>query len=145
MNKGTNRNILTELNITSNEYNLVTVLYTVSGLSSAVVLIDAHHFQVPYIVAEIPSNLLLKKFRPSRWQSRIMLSWYVRLDLYAMKIDADQIPKGHRHRVYSCSSQHSRSLRLSLPPWPSALLNTECFVRLCADVKDRLRLACSRA
>lgn len=83
MNKGTDRNILTELNITSNEYNLVTVLYTVSGLSSAVVLIDANHFQVPYIVAEIPSNLLLKKFRPSRWQSRIMLSWCVKLDLYA--------------------------------------------------------------
>ncbi|KAJ4264209.1 hypothetical protein NW762_005403 [Fusarium torreyae] len=30
---------------------------------------------VPYIVAEIPSNLLIKKFKPSRWQSRIMLSW----------------------------------------------------------------------
>jgi hypothetical protein len=30
---------------------------------------------VPYILAEVPSNLLLKKFKPSRWQSRIMLSW----------------------------------------------------------------------
>ncbi|KAJ3542784.1 hypothetical protein NM208_g395 [Fusarium decemcellulare] len=60
MNKGTERNILTQLDITSNEYNLVTVLYT-----------------VPYILAEIPSNLLIKKFKPSRWQSRIMFSWGV--------------------------------------------------------------------
>lgn len=60
MNKGTDRNILTQLGITSDEFGLITVLFT-----------------VPYIVAEIPSNLLVKKFRPSRWQSRIMLSWYV--------------------------------------------------------------------
>ncbi|KAH7153649.1 major facilitator superfamily domain-containing protein [Dactylonectria macrodidyma] len=58
MNKGTDRNILTQLGVTSDQYGLVTVLYT-----------------VPYIVAEVPSNLLLKKFKPSRWQSRIMLSW----------------------------------------------------------------------
>ncbi|CAG9988296.1 unnamed protein product [Clonostachys byssicola] len=58
MNKGTDRNILTQLGITSDQFGMVTVLYT-----------------VPYIVAEIPSNLLLKKFKPSRWQSRIMFSW----------------------------------------------------------------------
>ncbi|GJD04331.1 pantothenate transporter [Colletotrichum higginsianum] len=58
MNKGTERNILTQLDVTSDQYGMVTVLYT-----------------VPYILAEIPSNLLLKRFKPSRWQSRIMLSW----------------------------------------------------------------------
>ncbi|VUC27958.1 unnamed protein product [Clonostachys rosea] len=58
MNKGTDRNILTQLGITSDQFGMVTVLYT-----------------VPYIVAEIPSNLLLKKFKPSRWQARIMFSW----------------------------------------------------------------------
>ncbi|KAL4934623.1 major facilitator superfamily domain-containing protein [Aspergillus undulatus] len=58
MNQGTNHNIMTQLGITSNEYNLVTVLY-----------------YVPYIVLEAPSNLLLKRFSPSRWQSRIMVSW----------------------------------------------------------------------
>uniref|UniRef100_A0A8H7NR40 Major facilitator superfamily (MFS) profile domain-containing protein n=1 Tax=Bionectria ochroleuca TaxID=29856 RepID=A0A8H7NR40_BIOOC len=41
MNKGTDRNILTQLGITSDQFGMVTVLYT-----------------VPYIVAEIPSNLL---------------------------------------------------------------------------------------
>ncbi|KAI0469650.1 major facilitator superfamily domain-containing protein [Xylariaceae sp. FL0804] len=58
MNKGTGRNILTELGISSDEYSLITVVYT-----------------VPYIVAEIPSNLLLKKTLPSRWQFRIMATW----------------------------------------------------------------------
>ncbi|KAJ5757385.1 uncharacterized protein N7511_006079 [Penicillium nucicola] len=60
MNKGTDQNIMTQLGITSNEYNLVTVLY-----------------YVPYILLEAPSNLLLKRFSPSKWQSRIMISWGV--------------------------------------------------------------------
>ncbi|KAL4869443.1 hypothetical protein BDV12DRAFT_185144 [Aspergillus spectabilis] len=58
MNKGTDRNILKELGITSDEFGLITVIYT-----------------VPYIVAEVPSNLILKRVSPSRWQSRIMISW----------------------------------------------------------------------
>ncbi|KAJ6092324.1 hypothetical protein N7467_004293 [Penicillium canescens] len=62
MNKGTDQNIMTQLGITSNEYNLVTVLY-----------------YVPYIVLEAPSNLLLKRFSPSKWQSRIMISWGIAL------------------------------------------------------------------
>ncbi|KAK7431305.1 hypothetical protein QQZ08_002076 [Neonectria magnoliae] len=62
MNRDTPRNIMTELNMTSDEYNLLTVLY-----------------YVPYIVFEAPSNLFLKKFSPSTWQSRIMVSWGVAL------------------------------------------------------------------
>lgn len=31
--------------------------------------------QIPYIVAEAPSNLLIKKFSPSKWQARIIVSW----------------------------------------------------------------------
>ncbi|CEL00784.1 hypothetical protein ASPCAL00380 [Aspergillus calidoustus] len=58
MNKGTDRNILTQLNITSDEFGMITVLYT-----------------VPYILAEVPSNLILKRVSPSRWQSRIMITW----------------------------------------------------------------------
>ncbi|KAL2841758.1 major facilitator superfamily domain-containing protein [Aspergillus pseudoustus] len=60
MNRGTDHNIMTQLGMSSNEYNLVTVLY-----------------YVPYIVLEAPSNLLLKRFSPSKWQSRIMISWAV--------------------------------------------------------------------
>ncbi|KZL67792.1 pantothenate transporter [Colletotrichum incanum] len=62
MNKETPRNIMTELNMTSDEYNLLNVLY-----------------YVPYIVLEAPSNLLLKRLRPSAWQSRIMISWGIAL------------------------------------------------------------------
>lgn len=35
--------------------------------------------KVPYIVFEAPSNLLLKRFKPSVWQSRIMISWGIAL------------------------------------------------------------------
>lgn len=31
--------------------------------------------QIPYIVAEAPSNLLIKRFSPSKWQARIIISW----------------------------------------------------------------------
>ncbi|KAL4889660.1 pantothenate transporter [Aspergillus ambiguus] len=58
MDKGTPRNIMNELKMTSDQYNLVTTLY-----------------YIPYIVAEAPSNLLLKGVRPSVWQARIMISW----------------------------------------------------------------------
>lgn len=75
MNQGTDHNIMTQLGITSNEYNLVTVLYYVrypGGVSESVA---KYACQVPYIVLEAPSNLLLKRFSPSKWQSRIMISW----------------------------------------------------------------------
>ncbi|KAI1126210.1 major facilitator superfamily domain-containing protein [Nemania abortiva] len=65
MNRGTSQNILTQLNLTSDEFALVTVLY-----------------YIPYIVGEAPSNLLLKWFSPSRWQSRIMITWGIVLALH---------------------------------------------------------------
>ncbi|KAK2753336.1 hypothetical protein FQN55_003465 [Onygenales sp. PD_40] len=66
MNKGSERNIITELGMTANEYNLVTTLY-----------------YIPYIIFETPSNLLLKKLLPSRWQSRIMVTWGIVLACHA--------------------------------------------------------------
>ncbi|OQE36098.1 hypothetical protein PENCOP_c012G00483 [Penicillium coprophilum] len=66
MDKGTSRNIMTELKMTSDQYNLVTTMY-----------------YVPYIIAEAPSNLLLKGVRPSIWQARIMVSWGVVLCCHA--------------------------------------------------------------
>lgn len=32
---------------------------------------------VTYLLSELPSNLVLKKFRPSRWISFITTSWFV--------------------------------------------------------------------
>ncbi|KAJ5300533.1 uncharacterized protein N7443_005535 [Penicillium atrosanguineum] len=66
MDQGTPYNILTELKMTSDQYNLVTTLY-----------------YVPYILAEAPSNLLLKGARPSVWQARIMVSWGIVLCCHA--------------------------------------------------------------
>ncbi|KAI0970136.1 major facilitator superfamily domain-containing protein [Xylaria arbuscula] len=65
MNRGTSTNILTQLHLTSDEFALVTVLY-----------------YIPYIVFEAPSNLLLKKFTPSRWLARIMITWGIVLALH---------------------------------------------------------------
>ncbi|CZR53706.1 related to putative tartrate transporter [Phialocephala subalpina] len=66
MDKGTSRNILTQLHMTSNDYNFVTTLY-----------------YIPYIIAEAPSNLLVKRVLPSRWQSRIMVTWGTALCCHA--------------------------------------------------------------
>ncbi|KAH6663954.1 phthalate transporter [Plectosphaerella plurivora] len=52
------RNIVTQLNLTGQRYNVVVAL-----------------FFVPYVLCEFPSNILLKYFSPSRWISRIMVSW----------------------------------------------------------------------
>lgn len=37
------------------------------------------HHKVPYIVLEAPSNLLLKRAKPSVWQARIIISWGIAL------------------------------------------------------------------
>ncbi|KAI5865188.1 putative pantothenate transporter [Durotheca rogersii] len=58
MNRGTPENIMTQLGMTSDQYALVAALY-----------------YIPYIIGEAPSNLLLKRFSPSHWQSRIMVTW----------------------------------------------------------------------
>ncbi|KAL1986810.1 hypothetical protein VTN96DRAFT_5463 [Rasamsonia emersonii] len=66
MNKGTGMNILAQLDMTANEYNLVTTVYF-----------------IPYIVFEAPSNLLIKRLLPSRWQSRILVSWGIAMACHA--------------------------------------------------------------
>ncbi|KAL2072048.1 hypothetical protein VTL71DRAFT_11391 [Oculimacula yallundae] len=59
-------NILIELNMTANEYNWVQSIYFIA-----------------YIIFEVPSNLLLKRFTPRNWQFRIMLSWGIVLACHA--------------------------------------------------------------
>ncbi|KAI9935109.1 hypothetical protein ASPWEDRAFT_116819 [Aspergillus wentii DTO 134E9] len=55
---GSDRNILKELNMTTDQYNWVQSIYFIS-----------------YIVFEVPSNMLLKRMTPRLMQSRIMLTW----------------------------------------------------------------------
>ncbi|KIW66256.1 hypothetical protein PV04_08455 [Phialophora macrospora] len=66
MNKGTPLNILTQLHMSSNDYNFISTIY-----------------YVPYIVFEAPSNLFIKKILPSRWQSRIVVSWGIAIACHA--------------------------------------------------------------
>ncbi|KAJ3528341.1 hypothetical protein NM208_g10242 [Fusarium decemcellulare] len=51
-------NIVEQLNLTGQRYNVAVAL-----------------FFVPYVMMEFPSNILLKYFSPSKWISRIMVSW----------------------------------------------------------------------
>ncbi|CAI7585348.1 unnamed protein product [Penicillium glandicola] len=55
---GEDSNILTELNMSANQYNWVSSIYTIA-----------------YIIFETPSNLLLKKMTPRLWQTRIFFTW----------------------------------------------------------------------
>ncbi|KAK3323338.1 major facilitator superfamily domain-containing protein [Cercophora scortea] len=71
MDRGTPQNILTELAISSDAYNFVTTAY-----------------YIPYIIAETPSNLLVKYCKPSVWQARIMISWGIVLCCHAAVTNA---------------------------------------------------------
>lgn len=51
-------NIVTMLDLQGNRFNLAVAV-----------------FFIPYVIAEFPSNILLKYFSPSRWISRIMVTW----------------------------------------------------------------------
>jgi DNA-directed RNA polymerase subunit H (RpoH/RPB5) len=73
MDKGTKRNILTELHITSNQYNLVTVCYYVRFPLRTALGSILTRTKIPYIVAEAPFNLLVKYAKPSVWQARVMV------------------------------------------------------------------------
>ncbi|KXS13021.1 MFS general substrate transporter [Gonapodya prolifera JEL478] len=56
--KETGNDILTELNLTATDWQ-----YALSV------------FYIGYFIAEIPSNLMLKRFGPSKWMCRIVFTW----------------------------------------------------------------------
>ncbi|KUJ07574.1 pantothenate transporter [Mollisia scopiformis] len=66
MNSGTHQNILKQLDMTANEFNFVSTIY-----------------YIPYIIAEAPSNLFVKRMLPSRWLSRIIVTWGATLCCHA--------------------------------------------------------------
>ncbi|KAK1508761.1 high-affinity nicotinic acid transporter [Colletotrichum abscissum] len=73
---GESRNIMKELDMTSDQYNWVGSIYGIA-----------------YIVFEAPSNLLLKRMSPHLWQSRIFLTWGI--------ITACQAAAQNRHQLYA--------------------------------------------
>ncbi|KAF5689304.1 glucose ribitol dehydrogenase [Fusarium circinatum] len=82
MDRGTPRNIMTELNISADDYNFVTMAYYVC-LQAHVSYLSLTYLKIPYILAETPSNLLVKRLKPSVWQARIMISWGIVLVCHA--------------------------------------------------------------
>jgi Major Facilitator Superfamily len=66
MNGGTPQNILKQLHMSSNDFNWVSTIY-----------------YLPYIIAEAPSNLFIKRLLPSKWLSRIVVSWGIVLACHA--------------------------------------------------------------
>ncbi|KAK1447209.1 hypothetical protein CMEL01_09048 [Colletotrichum melonis] len=66
MNKGTPRNIMTQLKMTADDYNWVSTIYN-----------------IPFMICEIPTNMVVKKMLPSRFQSRIMVTWGIVLACHA--------------------------------------------------------------
>jgi MFS family permease len=82
---GEDRNILTELNMTSNEYNWVQSIYFVRQPSSQSYASSTNSsLRIAYIIFEVPSNMLLKKMTPRIWQSRIIISWGIVLACHAV-------------------------------------------------------------
>jgi len=78
LQKGQPGNILVELDMTADQYNWVQSIYFVRfhlhiHLCYHILTIAAQ--QISYIIFEVPSNLLLKKFTPRLWQSRIIVTW----------------------------------------------------------------------
>lgn len=59
--------LTTQLNLTGNKYNIALTMYF-----------------VPYCLFECPANLVLKKFRPSRWLPGITLAWGVIMTLMGL-------------------------------------------------------------
>ncbi|KAL0935443.1 high-affinity nicotinic acid transporter [Colletotrichum truncatum] len=78
---GESRNIMKELNMTSDQYNWVGSIYGVARL------------KISYIIFEAPSNLLLKRMSPHLWQSRIFLTWGI--------ITACHAAAQNRHQLYA--------------------------------------------
>jgi hypothetical protein len=68
MNTETRQNILTQLGMTSNEFSFVSTIYYVreSLAFKSRVLMLTFSTQIPYIIAEAPSNLVVKQMLPSR-------------------------------------------------------------------------------
>jgi hypothetical protein len=72
---GQPRNILKELDMTTDEYNWVQSIYFVSSGAGGDIATSNVTSKISYIIFEVPSNLLLKKMTPRNWQSRIIASW----------------------------------------------------------------------
>lgn len=72
-------------------------------------------FFIPYILLEVPSNIVIKKVAPSTWLSLIMVLWGKFFILYIMQIKSND----YRHRNYmsGCSDKLFSSCRIAFLAW----------------------------
>ena len=73
-------------------------------------------FFIPYILFEVPSNLLIRKIAPSTWLSSIMVLWGMSpLSLF----QSFKLTIVHRYRncLHGSHSELRRPCRMQIPPW----------------------------
>ncbi|KAK3621208.1 hypothetical protein LTR56_022918 [Elasticomyces elasticus] len=80
---GQPRNILKELNMTSDQYNWVQSIYFISYIIFEVNEIAKRPKDIQTDPSQVPSNMLLKRMTPRLWQSRIILTWGIVLACHA--------------------------------------------------------------
>ena len=74
-------------------------------------------FFIPYILFEVPSNLLIRKIAPSTWLSSIMILWGIGpLSL----VGVFKLTTVHRYRdcLHGSHTELRRPYCMQIPPWP---------------------------
>lgn len=64
-----------DLNLTGTEFNLAASVRYWIVMFNRVVLTNRQMFFIPYALFEIPSNVVLKLMRPSRWLTIMVVAW----------------------------------------------------------------------
>ena len=74
-------------------------------------------FFIPYILFEVPSNLLIRKIAPSTWLSSIMIVWGIG-PLSLAQVFKLTILHRYRNCLHGSHSELRRPCCMQIPPWP---------------------------
>ena len=74
-------------------------------------------FFIPYILFEVPSNLLIRKIAPSTWLSSIMILWG-KGPLSLVRFFKLTIVHRYRHCLHGSHPELRRPCCMQIPPWP---------------------------
>lgn len=64
-----------DLKLTGTQFNLAATVRSRSSINGYQLLTHIQMFFLPYAAFEIPSNIVLKMMRPSRWLALLVVSW----------------------------------------------------------------------
>ena len=87
------------------------------GLSSSQWAWALSIFYYPYMFFEPLATLALKKYSPSRWMSRIMVTWVMILETILSPLPSAYIETGYHFHVSGCNSELRRHIGLPILPW----------------------------